>query len=149
IGLLQIIGPSSGLQASSGLLKVALKGEATDREIEDAIESLSARSIIVYRRHTASHALWEGSDVDIEERLRSARQSVEHDQDLVAFLTNESPPLPLIARRHYFQTGTLRYFDCCYVDRRAMQIDLFQGTISIQASDGDGRLIFCLPRDIQ
>jgi len=147
IGLLQAVGAVSGIPASSDALKVALRGTATDLEIDEAIQSLSRRSVIVFRRHTASYALWEGSDVDIDDRLQAARASVERDQNLAAFLTRLAPPQPLVARRHYFQTGTLRYFQTCYADRSGLQADLFRGTLSADLRDADGRVVYCLPRD--
>ena len=111
IGLLQALGPASGVTASRVSLHVAMKGAGSDEEIEAAIQSLARRSIVVFRRHTGSYALWEGSDIDIDDRLQAARQSVERDQNLASFLTRQMPPQPSIARRHYFQTGTLRYFE--------------------------------------
>jgi len=96
-----------------------------------------------------SYALWEGSDVDIDDRLQAARQSVERDQDIAAFLMREMPPQPLIARRHYFQTGTLRYFDASYYSgRSAFQADLFHANLShAEPSGADGKLVLCLPAD--
>ncbi len=147
IGLLQALGSASGIPASGGALHAALKGAATREEIDEAIQSLSRRRVVVFRRHTGSYALWEGSDVDIDDRLQAARQSVEQDQNLATFLTREAPPQPLIARRHYFQTGTLRYFEACYADRAALQTDLFQGVIAADPGEADGRVVYCLPRD--
>src|SRR5262249_27045623 len=74
-------------------------------------------------------------------------QSVERDQNLAPFLTRQAPPKPLIARRHYFQTGTLRYFEACYADRGDFQADLFRGSLSADTGDADGRVVYCLPRD--
>jgi hypothetical protein len=127
IGLLQALAISGGVPASAATLRAALKGAATSKEIEEAIQSLTRRSVVVFRRHSGSYALWEGSDVDIDDRMQTARQSVERDQNLAAFLTREMPPAPLVARRHYFQTGTLRYFEACYADRDGLQGDLFRG----------------------
>ncbi len=140
IGLLQALGPASGVTASRVSLHVAMKGAGIDEEIEGAIESLARRSIVVFRRHTGSYALWEGSDIDIDDRLQAARQSVERDQNLASFLTRQMPPQPLIARRHYFQTGTLRYFEVAYCDRGDFQADLFQSRLTGETLDADGRL---------
>ncbi len=146
IGLLQALGPAAGVTASVKTLRTALKGTASEPEIGDAIQSLSRRSVVVYRRHTGSYALWEGSDVDIDDRLQAARQSVERDQDIAAFLMREMPPQQLIARRHYFQTGTLRYFDASYVGRNACKPDLFHAHADA-SSGADGKLVLCLPAD--
>jgi hypothetical protein len=147
IGLLQALGNAAGLPASAAALQAALKGVASEGEIGEAIQSLSRRSIAVFRRHTGSFALWEGSDVDIDDRLHAARQAVERDQNLAAFLTRQVPPRPLIARRHYFQTGTLRYFETAYCTRSSFRADLFHGELDRDLGDADGRVLFCLPRD--
>ncbi len=146
IGLLQALGPASGIPASAGTLQAALKGTATEAQVEEAIQSLARRSVLVFRRHTGSYALWEGSDVDLDDRMQLARQSVERDQNLADFLTRQVPPQPLIARRHYFQTGTLRYFEATYFDRGDFQADLFQSNV-VESGDADGRVLYCLPRD--
>jgi energy-coupling factor transporter ATP-binding protein EcfA2 len=146
IGLLQALGPAAGFPASSTVLVAALRGLAGEGEVEAALKELSRRSVVVFRRHTGSYALWEGSDVDIEDRLQAARQSVERDQSIAAFLTRQIPPQPLIARRHYFQTGTLRYFEAVYGGRSDLQADLFSG-LTGGSGEADGRVLYCLPRD--
>lgn len=147
IGLLQALGAAAALPASALTLQMALKGLAPAEDIETALHALCQRSLVVFRRHTGSYALWEGSDVDFDDRFQAARQSVERDQSLAAFLVRQMPPQPLIARRHYFQTGTLRYFETCYAERHDFQADLFRDLLSAEANDADGRVFYCLPRD--
>lgn len=146
IGLLQALGPAAGFPASSTVLVAALRGAAGEGEVEAALKDLARQSVVVFRRHTGSYALWEGSDVDIEDRLQAARQSVERDQSLALFLSRQLPPQSLIARRHYFQTGTLRYFEAVYCGRSDLQGDLFSG-VQGGAGEADGRMLYCLPRD--
>jgi hypothetical protein len=147
IGLLQALGTAAGIPASGTTLNAALKGCATETEVDQAVQSLTQRSVVVFRRHTGSYALWEGSDVDIDDRLQAARQSVEFDQNLAVFLARQAPLQPLIARRHYFQTGTLRYFETVYADQSVLKSDLFRGPVSADLGDADGRVVYCLPRD--
>ncbi len=147
IGLLQALGTAAGIPASASVLRAALSDTAEPAEIDAAVDALVRASVVVLRRHTDSYALWEGSDVDLDARLAAARQSVERDQNLSAFLTREAPAAPLIARRHYFQTGTLRYFEACYADRAGLQGDLFKGLLSADPGEADGRVVYCLPRD--
>ena len=146
IGLLQALGPAAGFPASMTVLQAAMRGTASDIHVEEAIQELARRSVVVFRRHTGSYALWEGSDVDIDDRLQAARQAVERDQSLAVFLTRQMPPQPLIARRHYFQTGTLRYFETSYCSRSDLQSDLFSSVLG-SSGDADGRVLYCLPRD--
>ena len=146
IGLLQALGPAAGIPASAAVLRAALKGVTPEALIDEGLQSLSRQSVIVFRRHTGSYALWEGSDVDIEDRLRVARQSVERDQNLAEFLSRQVPAQPLIARRHYFQTGTLRYFEAVYCVRGNLQGDLFTSLLG-SSGEADGRVLYCLPQD--
>lgn len=147
IGLLQALGVGSTVPATDLTVQMALKGLASDAELKRGIENLRRRSVIVFRRHTGSYALWEGSDVDIDDRLQAARQAVERERKLADFLTRLIPPHTQIARRHYFQTGTLRYFETCYAERDDFQADLFRGVLSPDPVEADGRIVYCLPRD--
>ena len=91
IGLLGIVGEGSvNLKASKALLRYALDDgtEAFQNEVdepvalnpdtvgvesfESALAMLEQRSVAIYRRYNDAYALWEGSDIDIEARLREA-----------------------------------------------------------------------------
>ena len=109
-----------------------------------ALESLQSKSIAIFRKHLGSYALWEGSDIDIEARLEEARRQVDRDQPMAAFLMQTLPPQPMIARRHYFQKGTLRYFDVCYADRGTLEQELAR-----DLGQADGRIVFCLPMNAE
>ena len=140
IGLLQAIGPMSPVSASRKMLQLALRDVGTEGEILAAIESLMGKSIAIYRRHMGGYSLWEGSDIDIESRLAEARSYVDHDSPMAAFLMQTIPPQPMIARRHYFQTGTLRYYDVSYADSGTLRDELTR-----ELGQADGRIVFCLP----
>ena len=80
------IGTTAGVPASAAALQAAMKRNApTEAGVDQAIQSLTQRSLVVFRRHTGSYALWEGSDVDFDDRLQAARQAVERDQNLADF----------------------------------------------------------------
>ncbi len=144
IGLLQALGAAGGVPASRAALHLALKGTASEKEIDAAIDSLARRSLVIFRRHLGSYVLWEGSDLDIDARLAEARKAVDRDQQLAAFLTRQVPTQAMIARRHYFQKGTLRYFETCYADGSSLEADLTR-----DLSEADGRVVFCLPTNAE
>jgi hypothetical protein len=146
IGLLQAIGPAAGIIASATTLHVALKGTASESQVNEGLERLAKRSVVVFRRHTGSYALWEGSDIDIDDRLQAAMRSVERDQDLAAFISRQVPAQPLVARRHYFQTGTLRYYEAVYCGLADFLTDLFTSVLR-NADNADGSILYCLPQD--
>ena len=114
IGLLRALRLRLWRSCLGNTLQAALRGTAADAEIEEAIQSLSRRSVIVFRRHTASYALWEGSDVDIDDRLQAGCQSVERDQILAPFLTRQRPHL-----HHGLPDGIISRRGRCGTSRRA------------------------------
>lgn len=140
IGLVQAVGYSAGVPTSKDFLRFALRGEADGREIDAAIAALERKSIIVYRRHADSYALWEGSDVNVEARMDEARRAVDPGRQLTSYLADLAPPVPLVARKHSHRTGTLRYFEVCYANAGNLA-----GLLSGNFGSADGRVIYCLP----
>lgn len=116
IGVLGLFGEQMGLLASEDVLTAAL---ATDRngasEVQAALERLQAASLIVFRKYQNAFALWEGSDLDLDALVEQAHRKVDTTRNLPARLTRIAPPRPVLARKHLFDTGTLRYFEVRYV----------------------------------
>jgi hypothetical protein len=141
IGLLQAIGPSAGVLATAGVLAVALKSHGiNETAVRDALASLTRQSVALFRRHTGSYALWEGSDVDLDARTQEAYKALGQERDLPTVLSGLAPPEPLVARRHYFQTGTLRFFEVSYVGSSSIRSE-----VSRDLGEADGRVLLCLP----
>ena len=143
IGLLGVVGEASvNLKSSTDLLWYALDNGAENyaQEFEGALSELKKRSIAIYRRHNDAYALWEGSDVDIESRLSEATAQLDSNQRLATTISEVLPPRPLIARRHLFETGTLRYFVIRYTDVKRFDADLKE-----PLGDADGLVLYALP----
>ena len=147
IGLLGIVGEASGnLKASKALLRYALDDgmESFQNEVNESVESslamLEGRSIVIYRRYNDAYALWEGSDIDIEARLREAAAQLDPNLRLPAALSTLMQPQPLIARQHLFVTGTLRYFVVRYTDLEGFDADL-----QMSSDEADGLVLYALP----
>ena len=158
IGLLSIVGEGSvNLKASKALLcyalddgmdtfqnevdePVALNPDTVGVEsFESALAILEQRSIAIYRRYNDTYALWEGSDIDIESRLREAAAHLDPNLRLPTALSALVQPQPLIARRHLFVTGALRYFTVRYTDLEEFDTDL------LPSDDTDGLVLYTLP----
>ena len=147
IGLLGIVGEGSvNLKASKDLLRYALDDgteafhDETAESFESALEVLKQRSITIYRRYNNAYALWAGSDVDIEARLREAAAQLAPNLRLPTAIPTLMQPQPLIARRHLFLTGTLRHFAVQYTDFEGFDADL-----QMPSNDTDGLVLYTLP----
>jgi hypothetical protein len=144
IGLLNWLAEVSHLQANeANIITSLLCCDTTEEEIRHALRKLAVRSLIVYRRFNKTYSIWQGSDVDIEERLQKAQQQLTGAFSFAAAIQEHLPRRPIVARRHSYLTGTLRYFDVRYVDSMTRdQIDL------APSPGGSGIVLLCLPLNL-
>ncbi len=143
IGLLQILGEQTRILPSADLLVFALGSETvTPHAVETALNTLSRETLIVYRRFRNAYRLYEGSDVDVETGLREAHAYLTQGADSVALADQVGATPPLVARRHSYETGTLRFFAvrCCRPAALEAEISAGRGT-------ADGLLLLCLAAD--
>jgi hypothetical protein len=140
VGLLNWLGEISPLQAKENMILSALAPIYGKEELRSALKSLQRRSLLVYRRFNETYAIWQGSDVDIEERLQAARSALATTISVAEVLQNYLPPRPLLARRHSYLTGTQRFFDVRYVDSHNRE------TVPLEPSENaSGVVLLCLP----
>jgi len=141
VGLLNWLGEISPLQATEGMILSALHLPGGDEAaLRAGLKSLQRRSLIVYRRFNETYAVWQGSDVDLEERLHTARAALGATFSIAEVLHAYLPPRPLLARRHSYQTGTQRFFDVRYVDSHNLDESSFN-----PSPDASGLVLLCLP----
>lgn len=141
IAMLGIIGRWHDLAATTENVEISVAPAVDARGAATAIADLRARSVIVLRKFNGTLALWEGSDVDIEAKLGAARATLPAALDVADTLTRFFRPRPVIARRHSFETGTLRVFSVDYVN--AQHLD----TATRQELRGDGRIMVVFADD--
>lgn len=130
IGLISAV-PLHRLVASRRTLSLAGHPTALDNDLQ----LLTTRSIIVHRRFFNSYRLWDGSDIDIESLIEEARRSIGV-PPLVESLKELAPPRPITARKHTMQTGALRWFEMTYLSLD--DLDRIQN--DARPSNGDGRV---------
>lgn len=137
VGLLSAIGSHGELKPSREVVEFCF-GENT-KSAKEACEQLLKKSVLVYRRHSSAYALWQGSDIDIESRLEEAKRRVIEGESLSKSLSCLWVPRPLVAKRHSFAFGTLRYFLVRFADAIEFSKAL------LPDPDADGIVLYCLP----
>lgn len=139
IAALNLTAAAGPLRASRGLTLAALceqpRASGERHRWEKVVDGLVAKGLVTYRKQLDEYRLWEGSDFDVESALRAA-SSTRH-PSLAAVLEDAVPLGPLVAERHSYRTGTLRYFERRYAD----------GTSAIEKAecrraDSDGLLLY-------
>lgn len=131
----------SGLNATVELLATS-QSSGTRRETDQALKALVERSCIVYRRHASSYALFAGSDFDIDDALAGAMPNTGA-VDL-ARLRELAGLQPLLAKRHYHETGAIRWFNLTLVPVRDLTAAILAKEKIVGAA---GRLLIALPTE--
>lgn len=137
LGLLSMYGSGVGLPASKPVIDAAVGFDSGP-----ALEVLAERSLIVFRRHAGGYALWEGSDFDPNAAFSAAREHLCFG-DIVERLKRSLPLRPIVARRHYAETGTLRFLE---VDIVPAELDKVIEALD-KPTHADGRVVYVIPSD--
>lgn len=142
VGLLGMLGDQVGLRASAEIVAACVgEGGAAER----VLEHLKQQSVLVFRQFRDAFQIWEGSDLDLDDLVVRAEGQLPNDFSVAQALERQAPRPPLVARRHLFETGTLRFFDIRFVDAS----HLMSGEQANLSGDGDGVVILALPRTEQ
>ncbi len=141
IGLLHLLGDAARLPASREILYFACDGHSP-AEIDAALSGLQAATLITYRHYKKAFRPFEGSDLDVEAKLREVRAEIAPGLDTVRVAEHLSAMPPIVARRHSYETGTLRYFNV-----RACRAGDME-TAALRPDGVDGLLLLCLAPDM-
>lgn len=136
VGLLSAAGSYGDFKPTDRLLQFA---SSEPKSVRESLSFLVKRSYLVYRKHSQSYGVWQGSDIDLDERVLDAGRKLAADGSLARKLSRIWAPAPLVAKRHSFITGTLRYFAVRFADTATFSYSLQRD------ADTDGLLLYCLP----
>ena len=141
IGVLNLVAQGGALRASRSMLAYALgrSDAAPDpTAVTTLLRSLEKRGFITYRSFADEYRLWQGSDVDLDERIAAARKN--HESSTLGELISHRLTLQsVVASRYSQERGTVRTFGRLVAD------DLRDGLSAISAADGsDGWIIYLL-----
>lgn len=141
VGVLGLLPESAGIPASDRVLELAVSdGQSERKHVTESLKRLQAASVLVYRRFRDSYQVWDGSDLHLDDRLRTAAGQLDPRTKLVDLLNKAVPPRPIVARRHLFQSGTLRYFEVRYGDETVLD-----GEWAADGAQADGVVWLVVP----
>ena len=137
IAILELFRAGSGLDATQELVSSSLNDYGQE-EIEEALRRLQHTKIIIYKKYRNAYNLYEGTDVNIDEKLKKLQQK--NDELPLSSLTSEIAFQPVVAHEHYDKTGALRWFRRLLTTKESL-LD----TITKAAADHrNGTFIACL-----
>jgi len=119
VGILNLIATTGTLKASRRLVILSMCDFADDCQRQSELGKildtlLHQKGQLTYRQQADELRIWQGSDFDIESEIANLLHRER--TPLVNLLSLQRPLKPIVAQRHSYKTGTLRYFECRYVD---------------------------------
>ena len=108
VALVDMLRERSGLVPSIAVIAAA-NPNLEAGQVERLVEGLKSWSVLIDRRHLGSVSIYAGSDFDLDEALSAARgESGTLD---LTHLRSIGVLAPVLAKRHYHDTGALRWFE--------------------------------------
>lgn len=141
IAVLDLFKERSGLVANIDLLQACFPSSSR-QELERALAKLDQWSLTIYRKFTGARGIFAGSDFDIDLAVREALEDVDG-LDLQR-LTSLAGLQPILAKRHYHDTGALRWFNVSLIALK----DLRDSELKFGNSNGVmGQFLLAIPTE--
>ncbi|PRX97910.1 hypothetical protein [Allonocardiopsis opalescens] len=130
IGILNLIDADGVLRATPAMIQFALHDpvDAPDPKrfaaLQERLQRLVEDSLVVHRDYSDEYRVWQGSDVDIDARLKEIAVRIAP-SDVVSFFSQHLGtvlPAAVVAGAHSQRTGMLRYF-CTAVSHQTEKLD--------------------------
>lgn len=114
VGLLNLL-DSNNLLASDEIIGLAVAGRDTAEatNVKDAIKKLhKVKRVLYHRGASGGYCLWPHTSVNLEKAYANASRSLgPAPQRVSSLISSYLETRPLVARRHYIETGNLRHFE--------------------------------------
>lgn len=125
------------LLATTPAIELAVGGSA---EVKASIAALqNGRKVLHDRGALGGYALWPHTSVNLERAIEAARTALGPLGSVAPHLMRHLPSRPLVARRHYIETGNLRHFEIRYAGVSELEESLRRPTRA------DGMIVVALP----
>lgn len=141
IAVLDLFKERSGLVASDELLRICFPNSST-QEFKRALAKLDKWSVTIYRKFAGARGIYAGSDFDIDLAVREALEDIEGVD--MQRLTSLVGLQPILAKRHYHETGAMRWFNVSLVSLKALR----EGPINqVKANGAIGQFLLAIPTE--
>lgn len=140
VGLIELFHNGSGLVAEEAILAISVQGVHEDRA-RKALRDLVGWKILIERKHLGAYGVYAGSDFDIEGSINQTRAEMDS-QPSLEHLSALSDLQPILAKRLYQETGTMRWFT-----RRIVRLSEVEQILRRFKPDraSVGSFLLCLP----
>lgn len=142
IAVIDLFRNGSGLAADPNVIGT-LYPSISEQDLERALIDLVTWRAAIFRKHTGSWSVFEGSDFDIDAAVTKVR--TEGAGLGLKELSEIAGLHPIVAKRHYHQTGALRWMDIELADTSTLEVSIK----SAPRSGGFGKFLLYLADNAQ
>jgi len=136
VGLLNLL-DADDLRAT--VASIAVCAGIGEQAATEAIVRLKRAHVLFDRGSAGGLCLWPHTSVDLERARQTAEQTLGPVTKVSDLLSEQLDTTPVVARRHYVERGTLRYFHVCYAALSRAR------TVVADDIKADGVLLVVLP----
>lgn len=126
VGLLNLLDTNEMLASDEAILLAVASNDSEDKELVRAsIEKLRGKRALYFRGRSGGYCLWPFTSVNLERAYEDATRAVgKAERRTSSLVTPYLENRPLVARRHYIETGNLRHFDVRFTTVRELPHNL-------------------------
>ena len=141
VGLLNLLNSPEFAPTDDALVLAIADAEMRNSHaVRAAIHRLSKETHILYHRGSAAgYCLWSHVSVNLDLAYEEARRALPSTRKVSSVLKDKLDTRPIVARRHYIQTGNLRHFEIAYCS--ILEVEKIA---SAEIRNADGRIIIPL-----
>lgn len=146
VGILNLLN-SNDLLATKQVISLSIAGmnQRIAEQIDSIVSYLQQTKRVLYYRGTAGGlCLWPHTSVNIEQAYENAGKAVGAVVHAARFVKDYIQPRPIVARRHYIETGNLRFFNVKYVSASDLCLEFIS---KLAGSDGHLLTVLCESED--
>jgi len=141
ITVIDLFKERSGLVANIALLQACFP-DIADGALRKALTQLDSWSFTIFKKFLDAHAIFAGSDFDIDQAVQTALADI--DEVDFAALKTLAGLQSILAKRHYHDTGALRWFDVNLAPVR----DLAEAVARYKPQNGTiGQFLLAIPTE--
>ena len=141
VGILNLINDGDLVPTEESVVSALSRFHHTERkQVQDILTKLHKDRRVLYDRGRARGlCLWPHTSVDLEKAYEDASRVVDVPQYVGSFIKDSLESRPIVARRHYIETGNLRHFDVRYCS-----VNELSGLLDQRLPFADGLIIVLL-----
>ena len=115
VGILNLINDGDLLPNEESVVVALSRVRETEKRVRNTLGRLHREKRALYDRgRSRGLCLWPHTSVDLEKAYEDARRAVDTPQHVAGLIKDFLDSRPIVARRHYIETGNLRHFDIRY-----------------------------------